>query len=70
MRNFKTIIFISFLGTVSAMPAYSNDIYITQSGAGLNLDIIQDGQNNVAGTSTTAVSLTGASMALFIDTNR
>ena len=63
MRNFKAIIFISFLGTVSAMPAYSNDIYITQSGAGLNLDIIQDGQNNVAGTSTTAVSLTGASMA-------
>ena len=56
MRNYITIIFILFLGTVSAMPAYSNDIYITQSGAGLNLDIIQDGQNNVAGTSTTAIS--------------
>ena len=63
MRNLKSFIFILFLGTISTMPAYANDIYITQSGAGLNLDIIQDGQNNVAGTSTTAVSLTGASMA-------
>jgi len=63
MRNFKAIIFIIlFLGTASTMPAYSNDIYITQSGAGLNLDVIQDGINNVIGSSSAAVSLIGTSM--------
>ena len=47
-------------------PVLANDIYIQQSGDNLNLDITQDGQNNVAGTSGTAVSLTGSSMTFSI----
>ena len=34
--------------------SYSNDIYVTQSGASLDLDITQDGENNTVGNSTTA----------------
>ena len=33
-----------------SLPAMANDIYITQSGAGLDLELTQDGQNNVFGT--------------------
>ena len=39
---------------------YANDIYITQSGATLDLDITQDGQNNTIGSSTTSSSIIGA----------
>ena len=34
--------------------SYANDIYVTQSGATLDLDITQDGENNTVGNSTTA----------------
>ena len=37
-----------------ALPVYANDIYVTQSGASLDLDITQDGQNNTVGNSTTS----------------
>jgi len=37
--------------------AYANDIYIEQVGDTLDLDIVQDGQDNVIGTSTQAVVL-------------
>jgi len=37
--------------------AYANDIYIEQVGDTLDLDIVQDGQNNVIGTSVQAVVL-------------
>ena len=47
--------------------AVANDIYIQQSGDNLDLDITQDGQNNVAGTSTTGISLTGNSMTFSIN---
>jgi len=47
-------------------PAMANDIYIQQSGDNLDLDITQDGQNNVAGNSSTAMSLTGDSMTFSI----
>ena len=40
--------------------AYANDIYITQSGATLDLDILQDGENNTIGNSTTSSSVIGA----------
>jgi len=40
--------------------AYANDIYITQSGATLDLDILQDGQNNTIGSSSTVSSIIGA----------
>ena len=47
-------------------PAVANDIYIQQSGDNLDLDITQDGQNNQAGNSTTAMSLTGDTMTFSI----
>jgi len=47
-------------------PVMANDIYIQQSGDNLDLDITQDGQNNVAGNSSTAMSLTGDSMTFSI----
>ena len=49
MRNMHKI-FLILLMSAGLSPAFANDIYITQSGAGLNLDLIQDGQNNVMGT--------------------
>ena len=45
--------------TLFSVPLYANDIYVTQSGDDLDLDITQDGQNNIAGTSGTAIGLTG-----------
>ena len=43
-----------------AFGVYANDIYVTQSGDTLDLDITQDGQNNQVGNSTTASTVTGA----------
>ena len=48
-------------------PAFANDIYIQQSGDNLDLDITQDGQNNVAGTSVTGIELTGSTMTFSIN---
>ena len=61
-----TTIKILLLGWLLMTPALANDIYIQQSGDNLDLDITQDGQNNVAGTSGTAMSLTGSSMTFSI----
>ena len=47
--------------------SYANDIYVTQSGASLDLDITQDGENNTVGNSTTSSSSTGATTILNID---
>ncbi len=47
--------------------AYANDIYVTQSGNTLDLDITQDGQNNTVGNSTTASTVTGATTTIDID---
>jgi hypothetical protein len=58
----KKLLIISFLVALGLTAAKANDIYITQSGATLNLDIVQDGTNNVIGTSGTRVSLIGSSM--------
>lgn len=49
--------------TMMSLPAMANDIYITQSGAGLDLELTQDGQNNVFGTSSARVVLTGTGAA-------
>jgi len=46
--------------------AWANDIYITQSGDGLDLDINQDGQDNQFGNSTTGVTLNGDSMTFSV----
>ena len=49
------------------IPVMANDIYVTQSGATLDLDITQDGQNNTVGNSTTASTVTGATTTIDID---
>ena len=59
-----------FLGIIMLMMmsfAHANDIYVTQSGATLDLDITQDGQNNKVGNSTTASTVTGATTTIDID---
>ena len=62
----KIINYIMFV-MLMAMPVFANDIYVTQSGASLTLDVLQDGQNNTIGNSTTASTSTGASTNLNID---
>ena len=56
--------FVMFMVTT---PLFANDIYVTQSGASLTLDILQDGENNTIGDSTTASASTGATTSLNID---
>ena len=49
-------------------PAWANDIYVTQSGgSAFTFDVLQDGQNNTIGNSTTASTNTGATHNLNID---
>ena len=62
----KTMTKWLFAMMLMAGTALANDIYIQQSGDNLDLDITQDGQNNVAGDSTTAMSLTGDTMTFSI----
>ena len=59
----KTIAFLMLF----ALPVMANDIYVTQSGATLDLDITQDGQNNTVGNSTTSSSVIGATTTIDID---
>ena len=61
----KIINYIMFV-MLMAIPVSANDIYVTQSGASLTLDVLQDGQNNTIGNSTTASTSTGASTNLNI----
>jgi hypothetical protein len=61
----KIINYIMFV-MLMAIPVFANDIYVTQSGASLTLDVLQDGQNNTIGNSTTASTSTGASTNLNI----
>ena len=56
--------FVMFMVT---SPLFANDIYVTQSGASLTLDVLQDGENNTIGNSTTASASTGATTSLNID---
>jgi hypothetical protein len=62
----KTTIKSILLWIMLSVPVMANDIYVTQSGDNLDLDITQDGQNNQAGNSTTAMSLTGDTMTFSI----
>ena len=63
MKKIVTTIF----ATALAFSAYANDIYVTQSGDSLDLDITQDGNNNTVGNSTTASASAGATTILNID---
>ena len=62
----KTIRGLLLFFCIIATPALANDIYIEQVGDSLDLDITQDGQENVIGTSTTDVNLDGDSMTFAI----
>jgi hypothetical protein len=64
-RRMKKIISIMMLMIIS-LSVHANDIYINQSGATLDLDITQDGQNNTVGSSSTASSVIGATTNLAI----
>ena len=46
MQNFMTIVLAMALIAFTSSRLLANDIYITQSGNGLDLDITQDGNNN------------------------
>lgn len=59
-----------FLGIIMGLMmsfVYANDIYVTQSGATLTLDINQDGQDNTVGNSTTSSSVVGSTSTIDID---
>ena len=64
IQNSLTALVLLSIFTVT--PALANDIYIEQVGDTLDLDITQDGANNVIGTSTTDVNLDGDSMTFAI----
>ena len=64
MRNVTKIVMFLMMFT---LPVMANDIYVTQSGATLTLDVLQDGQNNTIGNSTTASTVTGATSNFNID---
>ena len=60
-------ILTTIAASLFAFSAYANDIYVTQSGDALDLDITQDGQNNTVGASGTASASTGSTTILDID---
>ena len=62
----KTIIGVIMLLLMTSW-SYANDIYVTQSGNALDLDITQDGENNTVGNSTTASASAGVTTILNID---
>lgn len=57
---------LSLMTLLMTTPVLANDIYITQVGDNLDLDIEQDGSNNQFGDSTTGVSLAGDGMVFSI----
>ena len=63
MKTIISVIMFLMMTTLS----YSNDIYVTQSGNSLDLDITQDGENNTVGNSTTSSASAGATTILNID---
>ena len=62
----KLISFIAIFA-VSASYAGNNDIYITQSGTGLTMNVDQIGDTNKVGTSQARATFTGTSMTVDID---
>jgi hypothetical protein len=65
-NNMRAVIYGAILSLFLASVAYANEIYITQIGDTLDLDITQDGQNNEFGDSTTDVTLDGDDMTFSI----
>lgn len=66
-RKYTTSLYALVLASILHFtPVMANDIYIEQVGDTLDLDITQDGQDNVIGTSTTDVNLDGDTMTFAI----
>ena len=63
----KRLLTTLLLSAGIAFGVQANDIYVTQSGDTLDLDITQDGTNNTVGNSTTASSVVGATATIDID---
>jgi hypothetical protein len=63
----KRLLTTLLLSAGIAFGVQANDIYVTQSGDTLDLDITQDGANNQVGNSTTASSVIGATATIDID---
>jgi len=63
----KTITKLVMFLMMFITPVMANDIYVTQSGATLTFDVLQDGQNNTIGNSTTASTIIGATSNFNID---
>lgn len=66
MKKMRAILYGAILSLVLASAAYANEIYITQIGDTLDLDITQDGTDNEFGDSTTDVTLDGDDMTFSI----
>ena len=60
-----TTFFMMFLMSMSAMAV--NKIYVTQAGASLVFDVLQDGDGNMVGNSTTASTVSGSASNFNID---
>jgi len=65
-KRFSYYIVLTLSMLLFLSPTYANDIYIQQSGDGLDLDIVQDGQDNVIGTSGTNMTIQGDDMTFSI----
>jgi hypothetical protein len=63
----KKLINLVLFFAVFSVNAGNNDIYITQSGTGLTMNIDQIGDTNKVGTSQTRATFTGTSMTVDID---
>ena len=63
----KKLVSLFLLFASSVVYAGNNDIYITQSGTGLTMNIDQIGDTNKVGTSQARATFTGASMTVDID---
>lgn len=66
VRLMRAILHGVLLSLVLATATYANEIYITQIGDTLDLDITQDGQDNEFGDSATDVTLDGDDMTFSI----
>jgi len=62
----RSLWMIMIMLTMFGFSAAANEIYINQVGDSLDLDIVQDGQDNQFGDSTTDASLTGNDMTFSI----
>ena len=66
MKKITYSMVVACVSLLITVPSFANDIYIAQVGDNLDLDIVQDGSNNVIGTSQTDVTLDGDDMTFSI----